>query len=35
VVKQVGEITAEFKAEVFVPQQRADIRFSASTPELT
>ena len=35
VVKQVEEITAEFKAEVLVPQKRADIRFSASTPELT
>ena len=35
VVKQVEEITAEFKAEVLVPQERADVRFSASTPELT
>ena len=35
VVKQVEEITAEFKTEVLVPQERADIRFSASTPELT
>ena len=35
VVKQVEEITAEFKAEVLVPQERADIRFSVSTPELT
>ena len=35
VVKQVEEITAEFKAEVLVPQERADIKFSASTPELT
>ena len=35
VVKQVKEITAEFKAEVLVPQEQADIRFSASTPELT
>ena len=35
VVKQVEEITAEFKVEVLVPQERADIRFSASTPELT
>ena len=35
VVKQVEEITAEFKAEALVPQERADIRFSASTPELT
>ena len=35
VVKQVEEITAEFKAEVLVPQERSDIRFSASTPELT
>jgi len=35
VVKQVEEIMAEFKADVFVPQERADIRFSASTPELT
>ena len=35
VVKQVEEITAEFKAEVLVPQERADIMFSASTPELT
>ena len=35
VVKQVEKITAEFKAEVLVPQERADIRFSASTPELT
>ena len=35
VVKQVEEITAEFKAEVLVPQEQADIRFSAKTPELT
>ena len=35
VVKQVKEIAAEFKAEVLVPQERADIRFSAITPELT
>ena len=35
VVKQVEEITAEFKAEILAPQERADIRFSASTPELT
>ena len=35
VVKQVEEITAEFKAEVLAPQERADIKFSASTPELT
>ena len=35
VVKQVEEITAGFKAEVLVPQERADIRFSASTRELT
>ena len=35
VVKQVEEITAEFKAEVLAPQERADIRFSASTRELT
>ena len=36
VVKQLEEITAEFKAEVLVPQERADIRFSAAgTPELT
>ena len=35
VVKQVEEITAEFKAEALVPQERADIKFSASTPELT
>ena len=36
VVKQVEEITAEFKAEVLVPQEQADIRFSAAgTPELT
>ena len=35
VVKQVEEITAGFRAEVLVPQERADIRFSASTPELT
>ena len=35
VVKQVEEITAEFKAEVLVPQEQADIRFSASTQELT
>ena len=35
VVKQVEEITAEFKAELLVPQERADVRFSASTPELT
>ena len=35
VVKQVEEITAEFKAEVLVPQERADIRFLASTSELT
>ena len=35
VVKQVEEITAEFKAEVLVLQEQADIRFSASTPEST
>ena len=35
VVKQVEEITAEFKAEVLVPQEQADTRFSASTPELS
>ena len=35
VVKQVEEITAEFKVQVLVPQERADIRFSACTPELT
>ena len=35
IVKQVQEITAEFKAEVLAPQEQADIRFSASTPELT
>ena len=35
VVKQVEEITAEFKAEILAPQEQADIRFSASTPELT
>ena len=35
VVKQVEEIKAGFKAEVLVPQERADIRFSASTSELT
>ena len=35
VVKQVEEITVEFKAEVLVPKEQADIRFSASTPELT
>ena len=35
VVKQVEEITAEFKGEVLAPQERADIKFSASTPELT
>ena len=35
VVKQVEEITAEFKADVLAPQERADIRFSASTPQLT
>ena len=35
VMKQVKEITTEFKAEVLVPQERADIRFSTSTPELT
>ena len=36
VVKQVEEITAEFKAEVLVPQEQADIRFSvAVTPEFT
>ena len=29
------KITAEFKAEDLAPQERADIRFSASTPELT
>ena len=29
------KITAEFKAEDLVPQERADIKFSASTPELT
>ena len=35
VVKQVEEITTEFKAEALAPQERADIKFSASTPELT
>ena len=35
VVKQVEEITAEFKTDVLVPQERPDIRFSASTPELS
>ena len=35
VVKQVEEITAEFKAEILAPQEQTDIRFSASTPELT
>ena len=35
VVKQVEEITAEFKAEVLAPQEQADIMFSTSTPELT
>jgi len=35
VVKQVEEITAEFKADVLVPQEQEDIRFLASTPELT
>jgi len=35
VVKQLGEITAEFKPDCLVPQERANIRFSASTPELT
>ena len=33
VVKQVDEITAGFKAEVLVSQERAYIRFSANTPE--
>ena len=35
VVKQVEEIAAKFKVEIFVPQERADIRFTANTPELT
>ena len=35
VVKQVKEITAEFKADILVPQEQADIRFSASILELT
>jgi len=35
VVRQVGEITAEFEPASLVPQERANIRFSASTPELT
>ena len=35
VVKQVEEITAEFKAEVLVPQEWANVKFAASTPELT
>ena len=35
VVKQVEQITPEFKAEILVAQERANIRFSASTPELT
>ena len=35
VVKQVEKITAEFKTEILAPQERADIIFSASTPELT
>ena len=34
VVKQVEEIAADFKVEIFVPQERADIRFSASTLKL-
>ena len=35
VVKQLEEITAEFRAEDLVPHERADIMFSANTPELT
>ena len=35
VVKQVEEITAEFKAEALAPQEQADIKFLTSTPELT
>ena len=35
VVKQVEEIAPKFKTEVLAPQEQADIRFSASTPELT
>ena len=35
VVKQVEEITAEFNTDDLAPQERADIRFLASTPELT
>ena len=35
VVKQVEEMTAKFKAEDLAPQEQADIRFSASTTELT
>ena len=35
VVKQVEEMTAEFKTEILAPQEQADIRFSANTPELT
>ena len=34
-VKQVEEFPVEFKAEVLVPQEQADIRFSDSLPELT
>ena len=35
VVKQVEILTVEFKAEVLVPQERADIQFSATTPQFT
>ena len=35
VVRQVGEITAEFKPASLVPQEQANIRFSASTLEFT
>ena len=35
VMKQVEKITAGFKAEVLVPQERANVKFAASTPELT
>ena len=35
VVKQVQEIKAEFNADILVPQEQEDIRFLASTSELT
>jgi len=35
VLKQIGEITADFKPDSLTPQEKADMRFSANTHELT